>query len=116
MDDFGKHGDRYRTNGMMNHITLQGFRRDEALRGRRLNRQTLRRVLVWCAPYKRLLIGFIAAVVIDAVVMVIPPLLVRGLIDHALPEKNRGLVALIALVAVALAFADAILSLLQRYL
>jgi len=98
---------------MMNHITLQGFRRDEALRGRRLNRQTLRRVLVWCAPYKRLLIGFIAAVVIDAVVMVIPPLLVRGLIDHALPEKNRGL---IALVAVALAFADAMLSLLQRYL
>src|SRR6185503_19737998 len=70
VDDFGKHGDRYRTNGMMNHITLQGFRRDEALRGRRLNRQTLRRVLVWCAPYKRLLIGFIAAVVIDAVVMV----------------------------------------------
>jgi len=101
---------------MMNHMTLQGFRRDEALRGRRLNRQTMRRVLTWCAPYKRLLIGFIAAVVIDAVVMVIPPLLVRSLIDHALPEKNRNLVALIALVAVGLAFADAMLSLLQRYL
>jgi ATP-binding cassette, subfamily B, bacterial len=101
---------------MMDHRMLAGFRRDEALRGRRLNRQTMRRVLTWCAPYKRLLIGFIAAVVIDAVVMVIPPLLVRGLIDHALPEKNRGLVAVIALVAVLLAFADAMLSLLQRYL
>ena len=101
---------------MMHWSTVQGFRRDEALRGRKLNRETMRRVLTWCAPYKRLLIGFIAAVVIDAVVMVIPPLLVRGLIDHALPEKNRNLVALIALVAVALAFADAMLSLVQRYL
>src|SRR5439155_21241635 len=33
-----------------------------------------------------------------------------------LPEKNRNLVALIALIAVGLAFADAMLSLLQRYL
>ena len=96
---------------MMTHNTLQGFRRDEALRGRRLNRQTLRRVLTWCAPYRRQLIGFIIAVIVDAVVMVIPPLLVRTLIDTALPDKNRSLVALIAFVAVALAFADAMLSL-----
>ena len=58
----------------------------------------MRRVLTWCAPYKRQLIGFIAVVVIDAVVMVIPPLLVRTLIDTALPDKNRNLVAIIAVV------------------
>ena len=101
---------------MMTHNTLQGFRRDEALRGRRLNRQTLRRVLTWCAPYKRQLIGFVLAVIVDSIVMVIPPLLVRRLIDTALPDKNRHLVAVIALVAVGLAFADAMLSLTQRYL
>jgi ATP-binding cassette subfamily B protein len=101
---------------MMNHMTIQGFRRDEALRGRRLNRQTMRRVLTWCAPYKRQLIGFVIAVVLDAIVVVIPPLLVKRLIDTALPDKNRHMVAVIALVAVALAFADAMLSLVQRYL
>ena len=55
---------------------------------------------------------------IDAIVMVIPALLVKALIDHALPPEhhNRHLVAVIALVAVGLAFADAMLSLLQRYL
>src|SRR3954447_13525675 len=101
---------------MMNHMTIQGFRRDEALRGRRLNRQTMRRVLTWCAPYKRQLIGFVIAVVLDAIVVVIPPLLVKRLIDTALPDKNRHMVAVIALVAVALAFANAMLSLVQRYL
>jgi len=102
----------------MNHVTLQGFRRDEALRGRRLNRQTMRRVLTWCAPYKRPLIGFIVAVVVDAIVMVIPAQLVKVLVDRALPPQhhNRHLVTLIALVAVGLAIADAILSLVQRYL
>src|ERR1700704_6327230 len=101
---------------MMNHMTLQGFRRDEALRGRRLNRQTMRRVLTWCAPYRRQLIGFIIAVVVDAVVVAIPALLVKALIDHALPPEhhNRHLVTVIALVAVGLAFADAVLSLVQR--
>jgi ATP-binding cassette, subfamily B, bacterial len=101
---------------MMSHTTLQGFRRDDALRGRQLNRQTMRRVLTWCAPYKRQLIGFVLAVIADAIVIVIPPLLVKSLIDNALPNKNKELVAVIAFVAVGLAFADAMLSLLQRYL
>jgi ATP-binding cassette, subfamily B, bacterial len=101
---------------MMSHQTLQGFSRDDALRGRRLNRATLRRVLTWIRPYRRQLTWFILAVVLDAIVTVIPPLLVRDLIDNALPEGNRHLVALIAAAAVVLAFADAMLSLLQRYL
>ncbi len=111
-------GDRYGDGPMMDHRTLAGFRRDEALRGRKLNRETMRRVLGWCAPYKRQLIGFIGAVVVDAVVMVIPAQLVKALVDHALPPEhhNRHLVAVIALVAVGLAFADAMLSLVQRYL
>ena len=54
---------------------------------------------------------------VDAVVMVIPAQLVKALVDHALPPEhhNRHLVAVIALVAVGLAFADAMLSLVQRY-
>ena len=62
----------------------------------------MRRVLTWCAPYQRPLIGFIIAVVVDAIVMVIPPQLVRVLVDHALPPEhhNRHLVTVVALVAV----------------
>jgi ATP-binding cassette subfamily B protein len=101
---------------MMSHTTLQGFSRDDALRGRRLNRATLRRVLTWVRPYRGQLTWFIVAVVLDAIVMVIPALLVRDLIDNALVHRNRHLVAVLAGAAVALAFADAMLSLVQRYL
>jgi ATP-binding cassette subfamily B protein len=100
---------------MMDHRTVMGFRRDETLRGRKLNRATLRRVLGYVRPYRALLIGFIVAVIIDSIVTVIPPLLLRSLIDNAIPHKNRELVALLAIVAIALAFADAALSLVQRY-
>jgi ATP-binding cassette subfamily B protein len=100
---------------MMDHRTLAGFRRDEALRGRQLNRQTLRRVLGYVGPYRAILIGFLITIVLDAIVMAIPPLLLRSLLDTAVPEHNRTMVAVLAMTAVALAFADAFLSLLQRW-
>jgi len=99
----------------MDHRTLAGFRRDETLRGRQLNRQTLRRALGYVRPYRSILIGFLVTVVLDAVVVAVPPLLLRSLLDKAIPEHNRGLVAALAATAVALAFADALLSLLQRW-
>jgi len=100
----------------MDHRTLAGFRRDEALRGRELNRQTLRRVFGYVRPYRRILIGFLVTVVLDAVVVAIPALLFKALLDHALPPEhhNRGLVTVLAVAAVGVAFADAFLSLLQR--
>jgi ATP-binding cassette subfamily B protein len=103
---------------MMTHSTLQGFSRGDAVRGRKVNRQTLRRVLTWVRPYRKILVGFLVAVVLDAIVTAVPPLLFRALIDHALPPRNhnRGLVLILALTAIALAFADAMLSLLQRWL
>jgi ATP-binding cassette subfamily B protein len=103
---------------MMNHSTLQGFSRADAVRGRRVNRETLRRVFGWVRPYRRMLTGFVIAVVLDAIVVVIPGLLMKSLIDNALPPRhhNRGLVLILATAAVLLAFADAMLSLIQRYL
>jgi ATP-binding cassette, subfamily B, bacterial len=103
---------------MMTHNTLQGFSRADAVRGRRVNRDTMRRVLTYIRPYKRMLTGFLIAVVVDAIVVAIPALLMKSLIDNALPPEhhNRQLVLVLALAAVGLAFADAILSLGQRYL
>ena len=103
---------------MMNHSTLQGFSRSDAVRGRRVNRETLRRVLTWIRPYRSQLTWYVIAVVLGAIVAVIPPLLVQSLIDNALPpdNHNRKLVAALSAAAVGLAFANAMLSLVQRYL
>jgi ATP-binding cassette subfamily B protein len=102
---------------MMNHQTLMGFRRDsDALRDKRLNRATLRRVAGFVAPYRRLLFGFLAAVTGAAIAGAIPPLLFRNLLDDAVPAHDRTLVAWLATAAIALAFVSALLSLVQRWL
>jgi len=101
---------------MMQHMTVMGFRRDpEAVRGKKIERALVRRVLGLARPYRGLLIGFLVAVIAAAVVTAIPPLLLKSLLDTAVPDQNRGLVTALATGAVALALASAALSLLQRW-
>src|SRR4029079_5434986 len=95
---------------------VHGFGRDaKAVKGRRLERDLLRRVLRLARPYRKQLIGFVVSVIVAAVVSAIPPLILRALIDTAIPEKDRNLVALLAGAAVCLALFNAVLSLIQRY-
>src|SRR5437763_1671311 len=49
------------------------------------------------------------------VISAVPPLILRALIDTAIPEKDRGLVGLLAFGAVFLALLNAGLTLIQRY-
>jgi len=100
---------------MQSHRTLAGFRRDEELRRRAMNRATLRRMMGYIRPYRALLAGFLAAVVLDSIVTAVPPLILREIIDKAIPEKSKSLIAVLAALAISLAFADAILSLVQRW-
>lgn len=96
--------------------TVRGFRRDaEALRGKRFERDLLRRVLGLARPYRAMLVGFVLAVIAQSVVAVIPPLLFRALLDTAVPREDQTMVTVLALAAVALAIASAALSLLQRW-
>lgn len=94
---------------------MMGFRRDDAIRQHRIDRVVMRRVVGYIRPYLRPLIAFILAVVAGAVTTALPPLLVRSLINTAIPHHDRTLVMWIALTAVGLALANAALSLVQRY-
>src|SRR5947208_10685853 len=100
---------------MMDHRTMMGFRRDEAITQRRIDRTVMRRVLTYIRPYLRPLIAFIVSVVAGAFTTALPPLLVRSLINTAIPHRDRSLVMWIALAAVGLALFNAALSLAQRY-
>jgi ATP-binding cassette, subfamily B, bacterial len=100
----------------MMHQTMMSFRRDpDLVQGKHLERELLRRVLRLARPYRADVIGFLIAVVLAAVVAVVPPLLFKSLLDSAIPEKSQSLVTLLALGAVGLAIASAALSLLQRW-
>ncbi|HEY3725431.1 MAG TPA: ABC transporter ATP-binding protein [Acidimicrobiia bacterium] len=100
----------------MMHQTMMSFRRDpNAVKGKHLERDLLRRVLRMTRPYRGALIGFLVAVVAGAVIGVIPALLFRALIDNAVKEKDNTLVLALAAAAVAVALASAGLSLIQRW-
>lgn len=95
---------------------MMSFRHDpDAVRGRKLERDLLRRVMGLAQPYRKHLIGFLITVFAAAGVAVLPPLLFRALLDDAVPNSNTQLVTLLALGAVGLAIAGAGLSLLQRW-
>jgi len=95
---------------------VHGFGRDtKALKGKKIERDLMRRVLRLARPYRGQLIGFVIAVILAAIASAVPPLILRSVIDTAIPQKDRQLVALLAGAAVFLALFNAVLSLIQRY-
>ncbi len=106
---------RYVASRMMDHRTLAGFSRDKSIRARDIDRALVRRVLGYARPYRGSLVAFLVTVIGSSVATVIPALLLKSLLDNAVPHHNRGMVALLALAAVGLALANALLSLVQRW-
>jgi ATP-binding cassette subfamily B protein len=100
---------------MMDHRTVMGFRRDEAVAQRKIDRAVIRRVLGYVGPYRAQLGAFVVTVILGSIATALSPLLLKSVIDTAIPEKDRDLVFWIAAGAVGLAIANALLSLVQRY-
>jgi ATP-binding cassette subfamily B protein len=80
----------------------------------RVKKGTTRRMLTFAVPYKRILAIFLPAVVLDAVVGAVNPLILRELIDVGILDKRADLVIVLALITGGLAVFDAGLSLVQR--
>jgi ATP-binding cassette subfamily B protein len=100
----------------MMHPAVHGFGRDaKAVKGKKVERELVRRVLGLARPYRAQLIGFVVTVVLAAIISAVPPLIQRALIDTAIPEKDRQLVGVLAFGAVFLALLNAALTLVQRY-
>lgn len=83
--------------------------------GARLGREVLRRVLRFSHPYRWMLAGFLGTIVLAAVVQLAPPLLFRQIIDEALPSSNLRLLHVLAVLVIAAAVVDAILSFFERW-
>ncbi len=96
---------------------MMGFRRDEDIKQRRIDRTVMRRVVTYIRPYTRPLIAFVVTVILGSIATAVAPLLLKELIDKAVPPRHhdRHLVMIVALAAVGLALFNAVLSLAQRY-
>ncbi len=87
-----------------------------ALDGVRLPRGLVRRVWAFSTRYHRRVGWFLLIIVVEAMLGLIPPLLIRQLVDHALPNKDAGQVTVLGGVMIGAAFANAGLSLAERWL
>ena len=80
------------------------LRSDRSVVENKIERQTIRRVLGFARPHRRLIAGFLAVTVVDAALVVAPPLLLKLIIDDGVSTGDVTLVvwlaALVALVAV----------------
>jgi ATP-binding cassette subfamily B protein len=88
----------------------------DAVKGARMKRDSMGRAWVFASPYKWEIVGFLAAIVLSALLALAPPLLFRAILDTAIPEGNRGLITTLAVVLVIAAIGDAILAIVQRWL
>jgi len=89
----------------------------ELVAGKSIDRPVLRRVWAFARPYRLMLAAFLGTILVAAVVGALPPLVFRSIIDHhAIPRRDLGGLNRLALLALGLAFADAVFGVVQRWL
>ena len=86
-----------------------------AVKGRRVDRHALRRAWRFATPYRREIVIFLAAIVGAALLALVPPLLFRAILDHAIPDKDRRLITILAGFVVLAAVGDAGLAIVHRW-
>ncbi|MFZ0665611.1 MAG: ABC transporter ATP-binding protein, partial [Acidimicrobiales bacterium] len=96
-------------------FSMRSFRRDETITSVKIAPGTLKRIAVFAAPYKFILTIFMVLVVVDAVIGVLNPLILRAIIDQGIFRKDIGLIEGLAFLVAGLALLDAGLGLGERF-
>ena len=95
-------------------LGMRSMQRDRKLLAHRIKKGTLPRILTFARPYRSILTVFLIAVVLDAVVSSIAPLILREIIDVGFKFHRERLIIWLALLTAVLAIVDAVLSLFER--
>lgn len=81
-----------------------------------VDRALLRRVFAYAGPYRAALAGVLATIVFISALSVLPAILIRELIDVAIPDENLGYLSVLGLAMIAVPFANALVGGFQRWL
>ncbi len=85
------------------------------IKGVKVGRRTIRRILSFATPYRGALIGFILVIIAQALLALVPALLLRRIIDVAIPQSDRSMLAVLAAFIIGAALAAATLSFVERF-
>jgi ATP-binding cassette subfamily B protein len=94
----------------------RNLRTDRSVARQKLGRETVRRVVGFAKPHRRLIGFFVALVVVDASLVVVTPLLIKTIVDDGILAGDSGLVTVLALGIAAVAIVNAGLALVQGWL
>ncbi len=92
------------------------LRSDRSVVNNRLDRGTVRRVVAFARPHRRLIGVFLALTVVDAAMVVVVPLLVQRIVDDGILKGDHRLVATLALAMAGVALVNAFLSVISGWL
>jgi len=96
-------------------MSFRSLTQDSSVKNQKLKSGTLKRIASFAIPYKISLFLFLITVVIDALLIVATPLLLRRLIDEGVIPKNSQLVTQLALAVGVIALLDALFSMIGRW-
>ena len=96
-------------------MTFRSMTADPSVKSQKLKPGTIKRIISYGKPYKSQIAIFLVTVVIEALLVVSTPLLLRELIDKGVIPKDAGLVTKLALAVGLLAIVDAVINIFGRW-
>lgn len=96
-------------------MSFRSLTADQSVRDQKLKPGTVKRIAAYALPYRRQLILFLLTVIVDALLVVSTPLLLKRLIDDGVIPGDSGVVTRLALLVGAIAVADAAFSMIGRW-
>ncbi len=95
--------------------TMRSMSQDDSVKGTRLAPGTWRRVAVYARPFSRQVVIVLVLVVLDALLVVATPLLLKEIVDNGVTRANRSLVVNLALLVALVAILDLVLTMVIRW-
>ena len=101
--------------GRPNISMMRSFRQDPSVTQQKLKPGTVRRIITYAKPYKLWLSLFLVVTILDSLITVVNPLLLRAIIDKGILGHHEALVIAIAAAVAAVALFDAFLGFAIRW-
>jgi len=96
-------------------MSFRSLTQDQSVKDQKLKPGTVKRIASFALPYKKNLLLFLVTVIIDALLVVTTPLLLKRLIDEGVVPGDSNLVTQLALLVGVIAIADALISMIGRW-
>lgn len=96
-------------------MMMRALSRDSSVADKRLAPGTYARVMSYAGRYRASIVAFLVLVVVEAVLVVAVPLLLREIVDRGVIPGDAGVVVQLAVVVAGIALLDAVLTVVQRW-